>query len=112
MSEPLLNLSGLYDVARDDVIGQHAGRIVRIVGGAVAGLGEDAFPPDLAAIATKNPDGVYRVPSASQWEGESAYHAKAASNPFTKQHFNLTEQLRLGRENPTLAARLKAVADE
>lgn len=32
------------------------------------------------------------------------------NNPFSKEHFNLTEQGRLFRENPELAAKLKAAA--
>lgn len=42
----------------------------------------------------------------------TSFSAPKSKNPFSKKHFNLTEQARLIKANPELAARLKAEAEE
>lgn len=42
--------------------------------------------------------------------GAPATAAPAVKNPWLKESFNLTEQIRISKENPTLAAQLKAAA--
>ncbi|MBS3953629.1 MAG: hypothetical protein KGZ88_11835 [Methylomicrobium sp.] len=53
----------------------------------------------------------------SQGAGGSGYGQSGASghsqkNPFSKESFNLTEQIQLKKENPTLAEQLKAAASQ
>jgi hypothetical protein len=44
-------------------------------------------------------------------QGEIDLDAEAKSkNPWNKKNFNLTEQIRITKEDPTLAAKLKASA--
>src|SRR5690606_24724391 len=56
-----------------------------------------------------------QTPQQPQFKGVSPADGREPSpggikNPWSKEHFNLTEQARILRENPELAAQLKAAA--
>jgi len=54
----------------------------------------------------------YKKPVASVGSGAAGQAAIPVDNPFSKETFNLTKQITLIKENPTLAAQLKAAANK
>lgn len=77
--------------------------------GAVSLDGQSAEDAVKALLATK--------PFLAKAQGGTGSGAPANAgtgdkNPWSKEHFNLTEQLRLNKENPAKAAQLKAAAGQ
>jgi hypothetical protein len=55
-------------------------------------------------------DGTGTSGSSARPAGSKGGNATPGKNPFAKDSLNLTEQMRLMRENPTLAAKLQSQA--
>ena len=70
----------------------------------------DGLSPDvyIADFLKKKP--FYAKPKAQVGSGAPGSAETPVKNPFSKENFNLTEQLALLKNNPTLAAQLKAAA--
>jgi hypothetical protein len=57
-----------------------------------------------------NNQNLFRAPASGAGGDPSGRSAVPSSNPFKKETFNLTEQMRLIRENPDRAEKLRAEA--
>lgn len=80
---------------------------------------KDGKPMDIRALVdelkTDNDfsalfDGTGTTGSNARPAGSKGGNASPANNPFAKDSLNLTEQMRIARENPTLAAKLQSQA--
>ena len=61
------------------------------------------------AVGKANPPGLYKVPTADEWQRESAI--RATPNPWRKSSWNLTAQLTMADQDPELAARFQREAN-
>lgn len=61
-----------------------------------------------AALLKANRPGTYAIPTADEWQRESAI--RATPNPWKKGSWNLTQQMILADEDPDLARRFQREA--
>lgn len=61
-----------------------------------------------SALSKINKPGTYAIPTADEWQRESAI--RATPNPWKKSSWNLTKQITLTDEDPALAERFQREA--
>jgi hypothetical protein len=108
---PLLDLSGLPPAVIENLIENHAGERVGIIGGIIFPEGVDAddflLPHELSLLERNNASGTwYRVPNSID-EPPPVNEP----NPFDRATFNLSAQGELFKRDPAKYSQLKAAAN-
>jgi hypothetical protein len=97
-----------------DIAEQHKSLLVKVFeGDAVYEDGEvkiDGLQASVYIAKFLKENNSYKKPTANLGSGAPGSAETPVKNPFSKENFNLTEQLALLKNNPTLAAQLKAAA--
>ena len=94
-------------IDQSDIIGLLAGNAVCDENGNVTINGKSAADA-IKQLLTDKPH--LARPQGSTGSGAPAKTTTAEKNPWSAEHFNLTDQIRIRNENPALAAQLKAAS--